>query len=96
MPLYEFISRDGQYHAEQFSVVDAPSIGQTIVRDGVEFVRVVSRVSLPVMFDSKNMDAGEIGMALDHKRDIEANPGRYEWKEKGPQEFRPEIPKTVY
>jgi len=49
-----------------------------------------------LMVDSKNMEPGEIAMALKHKADIEQNHERLEWKSGGPREFQPEIARTVY
>lgn len=96
MPIYEFISEDGQWHEEFFPMGEAPSIGEAIERCDVRFVRVVSRVAVPTMFDSKNMNEAEIQLAMEHKADIESRPDELEWKEKGPQEFRPNIARTLY
>lgn len=58
--------------------------------------RRVSLHNVAPMKDSKNMTPGEIAEHLSHKHDLEQNADTLEWKEAGPREFRPEIPRSVY
>lgn len=59
--------------------------------------RRVSLHGVKAMVDSKNMDPLTIQEHLQHKREIEADGGKtMEFKAKGPREFQPEMPRTIY
>lgn len=72
--------------------VACPNCGSTDVR------RVIGSFAAVAMVDSKNMSPLEVQAHLAHKRDLEHGlaSGRYDITERGPREFRPEIPKRLY
>lgn len=100
MPTYAFqcLSCGEQYVTVTTCAEGAAAALRCPICSSPHLNRLIGGFQALTMLDSKNMTPLEIELHLAHKRDLERGlkEGRYDIKERGPREFRPSVPKTLY